>query len=115
LNHNIESRVFIPQEPRRRDENGDFKPLYDLSPALKFGQLEVLLPHGPILLDTKLMVEGLRSKLANITERDYILLIGDPVACSIVVAIASKFTGGKLRLLKYDRAERLYGVVNFSV
>jgi hypothetical protein len=108
------SKVYIPQEPRKREGDG-WRPMYDLTPALKFGTLEVLLPHGPTLLDVSLIVAGLKEKLKHITEDDYIILIGDPVAIAATVLVAGQLTGGKVKLLKYDRNEKLYNVVSFAV
>jgi len=108
------SIVFIPQEPRKRDGE-DWRPLYDLSPAVRFGTLEVLMPHGPVMLDTGLVVAGLREKLKHITEDDYIMLIGDPVAIAAVVMVASEINGGFLKFLKYDRSEHRYNVVEYQV
>jgi hypothetical protein len=106
--------VYVPQEPRKRDGD-NWRPLYDLSPALKFGVINILLPHGPTLLDVGLMVAGLKEKLKHITEDDHILLIGDPVAIAATVLVAGQLTGGKVKLLKYDRNEKLYNVVSFAV
>lgn len=108
------SKVFIPQEPRKRDGD-DWKPLYDLSPAVRFGTLEVLLPHGPVLLDTAVVIASLQEKLQHITKEDYVMLIGDPSAIAAVVMVAAHMNGGFLKILKYDRTERQYNVVEYQV
>jgi hypothetical protein len=109
------SRVFIPQEPRKHDPKaGGFKPLYDLSPALKFGTLEVLLPHGPLMLDTAPVVGQLKGRLADYTEDDYIMCIGDPLAIAAVVLVAGSISK-KVTLLQYNRILREYNPVTYEV
>lgn len=107
--------VFIPQEPRKHLDDGSWQPLHDLTPALKFGILNVLLPHGPTSLYTDETIRILYEKLINIREDDYILLIGDPTAIAATVMVASEIAGGKLNFLKYDRLAKQYNVVKFSI
>ncbi len=109
------SRVFIPQEPRARDKvSGEWKPLYDLSPAIRFGTLEVLLPHGPILLSTEPTIACLKDRLKDYTDDDYIMCIGDPAAIAAAVLVAGKITGGKVSLLKYSREEKQYNIIHYA-
>jgi hypothetical protein len=109
------SIVFVPQEPRRHLEDGSWVPLYDLSPALQFGTLNVLLPHGPQSLYTTETIKTLNKKLEGMTDDDYILLIGDPTAMAATVMVASRIMNGELKLLKYDRNSRKYNVVIFKL
>jgi hypothetical protein len=108
--------VFIPQEPRRRDaETGEWRPLHDLTPALKFGIIEILMSHGPVMLDTQALVSNLKEKMKGFTAEDYILCLGDPSAIAVTVMVASKMTGGKVKLLKYDRIEKAYNSIRYEV
>jgi hypothetical protein len=110
------SRVFIPQEPRTRDKTtNDWRPLYDLTPALKFGTLQVLLPHGPMLLATEPMIADLKERLKDYTADDYIMCIGDPSAIAAAVLVAGQINGGKVSLLKYDRNEKQYNPIMYQV
>ena len=108
------SIVYIPQEPRKRDDDGGWKPLYDLTPAVRFGSLEILLPHGPMLLDTGVVMAELKEKLKHFTVDDFIMLIGDPSAIAATVLVASQISGGNIKVLKYDRAERQYNSVKLK-
>lgn len=108
-------RVFIPQEPRRRDpDSGDWMPLFDLSPALKFGVIEILMPHGPILLDTAVVIASLKAQLKDYTDDDYIMCIGDPSAIAAAVLVAGSINKGKITLLKYDRVEKRYNSIKYQ-
>ncbi len=111
---NNNSTVWVPQEPRKHLDDGSWAPLYDLSPALKFGTLVLLLPHGTQSLDTKHTIRTIADKMANMERDDYILLIGDPTAIAATVMVATRITGGKLKFLKYDRNEKKYNVVSFE-
>lgn len=108
-------RVFIPQEPRRRDqESGSWVPVFDLSPALKFGIIEILIPHGPVLLDTATLVTSLRERLKDYTEDDYIMCIGDPSAIAAAVLVAGMINDGCITLLKWDRQLKAYNPIKYQ-
>jgi hypothetical protein len=108
-------RVFIPQEPRKRNDNGDWVALFDLTPALKFGELVVLLPHGPMMLDTNLVLGSLKAKLTDFCQDDYLMLIGDPTIIAASVMVASFITDGYVKVLKYDRLEHKYNSMIFDL
>ena len=58
--------VYIPQEPRKRDvKTGQWVQAFDLSPAKKFGELKVLLPHGSLPIDTEPMMKNIKDGLKN--------------------------------------------------
>lgn len=104
------SRVFVVQQPAYYcREKRQFVPKYDLSPALKYGQLVVVLGPGNIFkgrMDQAL--QQMRDVLATFTDSDSILAVGDPVAIAAAVLIAGRYTGGKVRLLKWDRLSESY-------
>jgi hypothetical protein len=93
------NRVFVVQE----------MPNHDISPAMKFGKIEVLLPSNTqIAFSTVPVVRKLRRKLMDYKDGDFILLTGDPVAIGLACAIASFNNGGRYTALKWDRREMLY-------
>ena len=83
-------------------------PGINILPANKFGELELLLPPGQITLSAGPTVSRLKKGLKNYTEKDYLLLIGDPAAIGLATAIACEFNRGIVKLLKWDRQERQY-------
>lgn len=108
--------VFIPQEPMKRDfETGEFRAMYDLTPARNFGDLETLFPSGPIPLDTDFVIEVMMQKLRNYTDNDYIMCIGDPTLISIATVCAAKINNFKVSLLRYSKKERFYIPTKWSV
>jgi hypothetical protein len=102
-------RVFIVQKPAYKDrETGKWVDKYDLSPAAHFGKLVYLLPHGNVPQDLATTIEKLQNQLEDFNDRDHILAIGDPVAISATVMVASRQNGGKLSILKWDRRAQGY-------
>lgn len=97
-------RVFITQSPLRRDKTtGELKQVHDVSPAAKYGSLEVLLPGGPVVLSTFHAQQSLWNKLTGMSQNDYLLCIGDPSVIALASMIAARVTGGIFTLLVWDR------------
>ncbi len=46
---------------------------------------------------------------------DYLLMIGDPAAIALASAVAADIGQGNLRLLKWDKQERKYFVINANL
>lgn len=86
----------------------------NLLPAQDHGELVFLLArdhviaqHGRVELDDALL------KLGTATQRDMFLPLGDPLACAAFGAALFEATG-KLRMLKWDRQEKRYYVVELN-
>jgi len=100
------NRVFVVQEMSN----------HDISPAMKFGKIEVLLPYNTqVAFSTIPVIRKLRRKLMDFRDTDFILLTGDPVAIGMACAIASFNNGGRYTALKWDRREHLYIPVRVDV
>jgi len=81
----------------------------NISAASAFGEITPLLGQGSqVGFDSGNIVAELTSKLKNFCNNDFLLLMGDPVAIGMSVAIASDVNNGRVKLLKWDRQERLY-------
>jgi hypothetical protein len=96
-------RVYITQNPMRRDDRGELVHMYDLTPARTYGELEVLMPSGPVLITPDPQMRTLRRKLANFTHGDHLLCLGDPVVIAAASAIVANMNGGIIPLLVWDR------------
>jgi hypothetical protein len=91
--------VFVVQE----------MPNHDIAAAMKFGELKVLLPATTqIAFSTAPTIRTLKRKLMEFSDKDFLLLTGDPVAIGLACSIASFYNGGRFKVLKWDRRERLY-------
>lgn len=93
------SKVYVVQE----------MPQHNISSALKFGEIDVLLPQNTqVAFSMAPVIRRLRRKLRNYTDNDWLLLTGDPAAIGLTCAIAAGFNGGRFKCLKWDRRDHMY-------
>jgi hypothetical protein len=84
--------------------------------AAKYGKLKVLLPeYSQMVLSPGPLIIKLRSLLKEYTEKDYLLLTGDPAIIGVACSIASDITNGKYNLLKWDRQEQVYYPIEINL
>lgn len=95
--NSVAPRVFVVQE----------QPKYDISHATKFGTIVIVLPPGNITYAIDHAVSRIRATLKDITENDWLLLTGDPIAIGLATHFAAA-TLGKVRLLKWNRRDMEY-------
>ena len=85
-------------------------------PAGKFGELRYLLKEGSqVTLSAGFVTNILKAKLSKFNDNDYLVLIGDPVAIGIAVAVACNWNKGKAKLLKWDRQDKTYYPVEINL
>jgi len=91
-------------------------PNHDIAPAMKFGEMKVLLPpYTQIAFSTAPTIRSLRIKLRHFSDDDYLLLTGDPVAIGLACSIAAFYNSGRYTALKWDRREKLYIPVKIDI
>jgi alcohol dehydrogenase YqhD (iron-dependent ADH family) len=95
--------VYITQEVRKSTSDGSFHPQFNFKPALKFGELRVLVPAGMSLLSPVPLIRTLKEKLATFSDEDYLLAVGDPSVVAAASIIAAGKNEGRVRMLKWDR------------
>ena len=77
--------------------------------AEKFGDLKVVLPDNrQIVLSSGPLTFKLRHELKDFNDKDYLLLMGDPAIIAVAGAGVSDVTGGRFKILKWDRDEKKY-------
>jgi len=106
-----ERRVFVVQSPARRSgPRGQREEKYDLSPAEAFGRLVRILDYGNVPEDPEPTRSRLREAMSDFDwEQDYLLLLGDPVACAQAVAFLTIEVGlSGFMALKWDRRDGCY-------
>lgn len=108
------SKVFAVCEPFKL-VGGIPSKAVDLSPAIEYGELEVLLPHTQSLTVTVPTVQALNKKLEGFSDNDYILPIGDPILMSTVAMIASTKNGGRVKFLKWDKKLSRYYPIQVDI
>ena len=101
-----ESIVYVLQELPGTSVG---RPKFNIMGAQKYGKLNVLLKENTqIVLSPGPVIFELRRLLKNFNSNDYLLLSGDPSVIGLACAIASDINGGKFKLLKWDRQEKVY-------
>lgn len=97
-------RVFAPQIPSRLDRSiRVWVPTVDMKPAERFGELVVCLPPDAYRIAPAPMVQAMKEQMADFTEDDYIVAIGNPTLIAAAACIAVRKTGGRLKILTWDR------------
>ena len=101
-----DSKVFVTQVPSRL-EDGQWVPTVDITPARKFGEIEVLFPAGFFYTDRS-SFQRLKERLhAFQSDNDFLLPMGDPVLMSAAAAILGS-RHEAFSVLKWDRKTSEY-------
>lgn len=113
--NDYKSRVFAVHMPTGRDrDTGAIKPIMDLTPALEYGELRFILRdwQNPFK-DTQSTADEIARVLLEerVTDRDWLLLVGNPCLIGLVAAQTALITG-QLNLLQWDRNEKRYTPVS---
>ena len=91
-------------------------PRADIVSALKWGELIPLSsPTDQVHLNPARMVSQIKRKLQHFGDDDYLLAMGDPAIIGISFAIAADRNNGRVKLLKWDKIERMYYEVDIRV
>lgn len=102
------SKVYIIQNTHRLNRTTSvLEPKYDFDSAKRFGDLVFLLtpsakPHDPSV------IAELIDKLNDYTDKDHLLLVGNPTLIGFACAIASDVTEGRLKVLQWDGKAKEY-------
>lgn len=103
--------VFVPQEPSRWDAALQMHvPSVNLRPAMKYGTLKVLMPPNISVMFASPTVQALKEKLAASTQDDFLVAVGDPTLIATCAGILLR-KHGRMNLLKWDRRESQYALV----
>lgn len=108
--------VYVVQEPTRWNHAARMmERTIDISPAAVYGRLEILLPPGKVMLSTQPMVQELRKKLKDFSDRDHLLAVGDPSAIAAAAMVAAMYNHGRIKMLKWHRETQAYISVQVDV
>jgi len=109
----MENTVYIIQELPGTKAGA---PKFNIMGAQKYGTLKTLLPeHSQIILSPGPLIFKLRKLLKDYTDKDFLLLTGDPAIISVASSIVSNMTNGKYNLLKWDRQEKMYYPIEINL
>ena len=91
-------------------------PKINIIGAQKYGTFKFLLPEfSQMIFSPGPLVRKLRQGLKDFTEKDYLLLTGDPALIGVACSIVSDITNGKFNLLKWDKQERQYYPIEINL
>ena len=91
-------------------------PKINIMSASKYGKFKFLLPEfSQIIFSPGPLIFKLRSLLKDYTEKDYLLLTGDPAIIGVACSIVSDMTNGKYSLLKWDKQDRMYYPIKINL
>lgn len=110
--------VFVVQEPVRFDaDRGQWLPTVNLRNAESFGEVQVLIPgdHVHAAMVTQPTIYRMRRALQGFSKNDYLLPVGDPSLVAMAAGVASKENHGHYKLLRWNRTEKRYDVVEVRV
>ena len=92
------------------------RPKINILGASEYGEFKFLLPElSQIIFSPDPLIYKLRQGLKNFSEKDYLLLTGDPAIIGVACSIVSDITGGKYKLLKWDKQERQYYPIEINL
>ena len=101
-----DNKVYVIQEIAGTTQG---TPKINIVGATEYGDVNFLLPEfSQIIFSPGPLVFKLRQGLKNFTEKDYLLLTGDPALIGVACSIVSDITNGKYNLLKWDKQEKKY-------
>jgi hypothetical protein len=87
----------------------------NITPAADYGEPIVLLPAGDVALSPGPTTHRLRRSLKNFSDKDWLLLMGDPVAIGMAAAVAARINDGRVNMLRWDRQSKRYFPVRVDV
>jgi len=92
------------------------RPKFNIIGAQKFGKIEVLLKEDTqIVRSPGPITYQLRRLLKNFTDKDYLLLSGDPKVIGLSIAVACDINNGKYKTLTWDKQEKMYYSTEFNI
>ena len=91
-------------------------PKINIIGAQKYGDFKFLLPEfSQMIFSPGPLIFKLRQGLKNFTEKDHLLLTGDPALIGVACSIVSDITHGKYNVLKWDKQERKYYPIEINL
>ena len=111
-----EKKVYVIQEIAG---STDGRPKINIMGASSYstsGKFIFLLPEdSQMIFSPGPLIFKLRQGLKEYKPRDYLLLTGDPAIIGVACSIVSDITGGKFKLLKWDKQERKYYPIEINL
>ena len=112
----LERKVYVIQEIPGSQAGSPKINIMGASNYSSSGKFIFLLPEfSQMIFSPGPLIYKLRQGLKNFTSDDYLLLTGDPAIIGVACSIVSDITGGKFKLLKWDKQERKYYPIEINL
>jgi hypothetical protein len=101
--------VYAIQNPLRRNwKTKELEPSCDFTPAAEYGEVKFLLGSNISPFNPTVVVRELAAGLRSFTDRDFLLLVGNPILIGLATAIAADYCDGPMNLLQWSGSENRY-------
>ena len=111
-----ERKVYVIQEIAGTKAGNPKINIMGASNYSSSGKFIFLLPEfSQMIFSPGPLIYKLRQGLKKFTSNDYLLLTGDPAIIGVACSIVSDITGGKFKLLKWDKQERKYYPIEINL
>ena len=111
-----ERKVYVIQEIAGTKSGNPKINIMGASNYSSSGKFNFLLPEfSQMIFSPGPLIYKLRQGLKKYTSEDYLLLTGDPAIIGVACSIVSDITGGKFKLLKWDKQERKYYPIEINL
>ena len=91
-------------------------PKINIMGASNYGKFKFILPEfSQMIFSPGPLIYKLRQGLKDFKDGDHLLLTGDPAIIGVACSIVSDITGGKFKLLKWDKQERKYYPIEINL
>jgi hypothetical protein len=88
----------------------------NLLPARDFGEIQVMLTETDVRKGLSHCILRLREKMAKFRcDKDFLILIGDPVFMGIATVFASEMSEGDFQILRWDRERYKYDPIDIRL
>ena len=95
--------VWLVQNQHMMDkQTGQLVPKYNIESLKEYGTLRFLLSPNASPFNTKFIIKALHEQLANFTDKDSLVLMGNPALIGFAVAIAAMYNDGRVNLLQWN-------------
>ena len=113
VKNNYTSTVYVIQEISGSKAGA---PKINIMGASSYGKFKFILPEfSQMIFSPGPLIYKLRQGLKDFKEGDHLLLTGDPAIIGVACSIVSDITGGKFKLLKWDKQERKYYPIEINL
>ena len=91
-------------------------PNKNLLPARDYGEIRVMLTEHDVRKGLPHCMLRLREKMAEFRcDKDFLILVGDPVLMGIAMIFASEMSEGDFQILRWDRERYKYDPIDIRV